>query len=36
MEESLAKAMKEGLISEDIVQAEPWINQEYLRAYLGR
>jgi Tfp pilus assembly pilus retraction ATPase PilT len=36
IEESLAKAMKNGLIAEETVQSEPWIHQDVLRSYLER
>ncbi len=36
IEESLARSVKKGLISEDSLKAEAWINQDVIRAYLGR
>lgn len=36
IEESLAKVMKTGLMKENNLSKEPWINQDILRAYLER
>lgn len=36
VEESLAKALKSGRITEETVQSEPWIHQDTLKAYLER
>ncbi len=36
IEESLARAMKSGLIRENNFAQEPWINQDVLRAYIER
>ena len=36
IEESLARAVKNGLLTGDTILAEPWINQDVLRIYLER
>jgi len=36
IEESLAKAVKSGIVTDDAIQSEPWINMDILRAYLER
>ncbi|HNY65344.1 MAG TPA: ATPase, T2SS/T4P/T4SS family [Deltaproteobacteria bacterium] len=36
MEESLARQVKSGLITEDTLQLEPWIQQDALKAYMER
>jgi twitching motility protein PilT len=36
IEESLAKAVKSGIITEETIQSEPWIHQDILRSYLER
>lgn len=35
-EASLAKAIRNGVLSEEMIQSETWINQDVLRAYLER
>jgi len=36
IEASLAKAIKSGSLSDEMIQSESWVNQDILRAYLER
>jgi len=36
MEESLARSIRNGLLTGDAILEEPWINQDVLRIYLER